>query len=107
MSSKAGDTTRDIEAQHEYDHEERESERAQLERIRSAGVFTISPELFEKVYILILCTNCSYTFNPRVRRSGISGSDLPIRLLWVSWGTRSLFDTNAGLLSQQLHSPWC
>jgi hypothetical protein len=54
MSSKAEDTTRDIEAQHEYDLEERESERAQLDRIRSAGVFTISPELFEKVYIPIL-----------------------------------------------------
>ena len=50
MSSKANDPSRDIEAQNEYEIEQHESERSQLDRIRSAGVFTISPELFEKVH---------------------------------------------------------
>jgi hypothetical protein len=50
MSSKTEDyITRDIEAQNDFEHEEREAERAQLDRIKSSGVLTISPELFEKV----------------------------------------------------------
>jgi len=57
MSSKADDTTRDIEAQNEYEIEGRESDRAHLDRIRSSGVLTISPELFEKVHDQMIGSN--------------------------------------------------
>jgi len=108
MSSKAEDTNLDIEAQHEYDHQERESERAQLERIKSAGVFTISPELFEKVYILFNVLKAVIYSTPN--RSGcwrFQATVCQFNPLGFHGVHSPLFDSNAGLSSQQRPSPWC
>ena len=89
--SKAENTMRDVEAQND---ETGDWEHArELERIRSAGVVTISPELFEKVG-----THCgspdaySYTFSLKLQPLDIFVSDSRIQRLLGSWGNHSIED---------------
>jgi len=75
----------DIEAQNEKDSDFDHA--AAINRIRSASVVTISPELFEKVRIILDAHSFgSCMSNPNTPLPETFASDSPIPLRWVLWG---------------------
>ena len=108
MSSKTEDyITRDIEAQNDCEHEEREAERAQLDRIKSSGVLTISPELFEKVHdqiATVLIVVVHSTQKPRGRR--LQATICQSNTLGFHGVQHCPIQANTGSSSQRLRSPW-
>jgi hypothetical protein len=95
--AKSDEIMRDIEAQSEhYNPENRGFNQSDLERIRSAGVVTISPELFEKVNSIAF--NCfdfiSCILDLRARQPEIFATDLRIQHHLDSWGRQIPSDLN-------------